>query len=118
VPTNEEPFLTWPTRPVQIVSPNTMSELHPDSNEQTFAAFRYLGVLLVALIALIGSFGAWRRSLEALDVGHSISFAVAIVADVLLIFVLLGNEAVWTAVTKSEGIPERAVASSPSSASA
>jgi hypothetical protein len=37
--------------------------------------------------------------LESLGVGHSFSFVVAIVADVVLILILLVNEVAWTELT-------------------
>ena len=77
-----------------------MSNLHPDAANQSLESTRTFGVFLAASLAMIGSFGAWRRGFESLGVGDSASFAVAIVADVVLISILLISEAVWAVTTR------------------
>jgi hypothetical protein len=59
-----------------------------------------LGVFLLALIAMYGTFGSWRRGLESLGADPAHSFVVAIVIDALLIVIVLANEAAWSALTQ------------------
>jgi len=71
-------------------------DVAPDHTEESF---RYFAVFVAVLIAMIGTFGAWRRGLESLGVGDSASFAVAIVADVVLMTIVLFNEIAWSDLT-------------------
>jgi hypothetical protein len=73
---------------------------YQDSVEQEVQPFRFLLIFLTVVFAMIGSFGSWRRGLVSLGIGYSASFAVAVVADIVLIVVCLLNEAVWTEVTR------------------
>ena len=77
-----------------------MTNLHPDAADRSAESMRTFGVFLAASVAMIGSFGAWRRGLESLGVGSSTSFTVAIVADVVLVSILLASEAAWAALTR------------------
>jgi hypothetical protein len=56
---------------------------------------RAWGIILAAIVAMVGTWGAWRRGLETLGIGHSFSFPVALLADFILIIVLLASEAMF-----------------------
>ena len=74
------------------------------SDAKADGCFRYgldpiIGLCLV-VGAMYSTFGAWRRGWETLGVSPSRSFVVAVAVDVLLLAILLGNEAVRFALEK------------------
>jgi hypothetical protein len=80
---------------------------YQDSLDEAMNPVRLLGVFLIVGFAMIGSFGTWRRGLESFGVGHSVSFAVAVVADIFLMVVCLSNEAVWMELTRVRRDPPK-----------
>jgi hypothetical protein len=53
-------------------------------------------VVLAALVAMVVTFGHWRRGWESFGLGDSASLAVAILADAFLLLIILINESLWT----------------------